>query len=87
MMSQALKATFSGFTKEQVRLGIPKGKTVSELLFSRRLFLFNWGEGVEKKNGIKREPSQNQLKAARFSSADGSDSFKSRRHPVTAAVA
>lgn len=28
MMSQALKATFSGFTKEQQRLGIPKGKTV-----------------------------------------------------------
>lgn len=27
MMSQALKATFSGFTKEQQRLGIPKGKT------------------------------------------------------------
>lgn len=26
MMSQALKATFSGFTKEQQRLGIPKGK-------------------------------------------------------------
>jgi hypothetical protein len=25
MMSQALKATFSGFTKEQQRLGIPKG--------------------------------------------------------------
>ncbi|GAA6091258.1 protein C-ets-1 isoform X1, partial [Tachysurus ichikawai] len=24
MMSQALKATFSGFTKEQQRLGIPK---------------------------------------------------------------
>lgn len=29
MMSQALKATFSGFTKEQQRLGIPKGNTVS----------------------------------------------------------
>lgn len=29
MMSQALKATFSGFTKEQQQLGIPKGKTVS----------------------------------------------------------
>lgn len=28
MMSQALKATFSGFTKEQQRLGIPKGETV-----------------------------------------------------------
>lgn len=27
MMSQALKATFSGFAKEQQRLGIPKGKT------------------------------------------------------------
>lgn len=27
MMSQALKATFSGFTKEQQRLGIPKGKS------------------------------------------------------------
>lgn len=26
MMSQALKATFSGFAKEQQRLGIPKGK-------------------------------------------------------------
>lgn len=26
MMSQALKATFSGFSKEQQRLGIPKGK-------------------------------------------------------------
>lgn len=26
MMSQALKATFSGFTKEQQRLGIPKGR-------------------------------------------------------------
>lgn len=26
MMSQALKATFSGFTKEQQRLGIPKGE-------------------------------------------------------------
>lgn len=25
MMSQALKATFSGFSKEQQRLGIPKG--------------------------------------------------------------
>lgn len=28
MMSQALKATFSGFTKEQQRLGIPKGTAV-----------------------------------------------------------
>lgn len=27
MMSQALKATFSGFTKEQQRLGIPKGRS------------------------------------------------------------
>lgn len=48
MMSQALKATFSGFTKEQLRLGIPKGKTVSQLLITRRLFLFNWGEEIKK---------------------------------------
>lgn len=33
-MSQALKATFSGFTKEQQRLGIPKGKTTSCFLLS-----------------------------------------------------
>lgn len=31
MMSQALKATFSGFAKEQQRLGIPKGKTWSPM--------------------------------------------------------
>lgn len=31
MMSQALKATFSGFTKEQQRLGIPKGKKKRKL--------------------------------------------------------
>lgn len=30
MMSQALKATFSGFTKEQQRLGIPKGTRMFE---------------------------------------------------------
>lgn len=30
MMSQALKATFSGFSKEQQRLGIPKGMLVIE---------------------------------------------------------
>lgn len=29
MMSQALKATFSGFSKEQQRLGIPKGRFCS----------------------------------------------------------
>lgn len=31
MMSQALKATFSGFTKEQQRLGIPKGTLMGTL--------------------------------------------------------
>jgi len=38
MMSQALKATFSGFAKEQQRLGIPKGKTwlPSEQLWQTR---------------------------------------------------
>lgn len=37
MMSQALKATFSGFTKEQQRLGIPKGenRTTFTLTYER----------------------------------------------------
>lgn len=39
MMSQALKATFSGFTKEQQRLGIPKGNTACTLISSH----FHWG--------------------------------------------
>lgn len=36
-MSQALKATFSGFTKEQQRLGIPKGenRTTFTLTYER----------------------------------------------------
>lgn len=54
MMSQALKATFSGFAKEQQRLGIPKGKTWDETLqvfihwdsCSTVCVLFSWGNGL-----------------------------------------
>lgn len=43
MMSQALKATFSGFTKEQQRLGIPKGKTATHLCsYSPPVDFFTW---------------------------------------------
>lgn len=44
MMSQALKATFSGFTKEQQRLGIPKGDTVCLFIFSSVLINILVGE-------------------------------------------
>lgn len=40
MMSQALKATFSGFTKEQLRLGIPKGKPYPSCCSYATLFFF-----------------------------------------------
>lgn len=40
MMSQALKDTFSGFTKEQQRLAIPKGKALKQgITFSFCVFL------------------------------------------------
>lgn len=38
MMSQALKATFSGFTKEQQRLGIPKGKDCQLVICGNLIF-------------------------------------------------
>lgn len=34
MMADAVMATFSGFTKEQQRLGIPKGAPVSSVVLS-----------------------------------------------------
>lgn len=54
MMSQALKATFSGFTKEQQRLGIPKGKTARCFLLSLvPVNVFIW------KLKLQQEPSKN----------------------------